>query len=226
MKRRSMALAIVVALMISQSFAGEAQTNGAGANFADGKFESVKDGMVSVLVLATKQVSKPTNKTVRFPNGDTVHSTVFVKKNVGALKTVRLPLDKFTSDHRHWVEANNPQACCLTQRSKKGAVGTLTPASGKFTTVRIVDDHNAIVAYAADDKPAWNFWLRSSLVSQLKENQSYDNLPPVIPKIILRKGDGNNVYDFTRAGNKVAEFRMAGNKTDETVIYRLVEDSH
>ncbi len=172
---------------------------GAFGSSARGTFVSVQDGMVSIRL-------------------DTTHG------KLGRL--VRVPLSRLASDDRHWVEDKNPVACCLGSKSKKGSCGTLSPSLGTFRVAKRVDDENAIVEYRLEDKTVWTFWLRSSFVSQLKENESYKQIPPVADKKEASETRRNKTAKFLV---RISEFRVGAKKkyeADKDVqSYTIIEDA-
>jgi hypothetical protein len=202
------ALSLLVAFSISLAGAQPAAqgTNGAGTTrtwTASGlesplntpfkaTFSSVAGGLVSL------SYSTFVNVTAADPN----HRGRHYHQRVQQTLPVDVPLAKLSTSDREWVEDRNPAATCLTEKSKTGAVGTLSPKTGAYLVRAIVKDDAAVVEYVEKDKVVWSFELHSKLVPYLTQGQSYPtisrNLVPNFTKLPLSERSRFDV-DFKTA---------------------------
>lgn len=195
-------------------------TNGAGTNrgwtAVDGRWNgSITGAFFSVsggnVILSLRQ-----NLSVKAPlSPQTPKQTVRISgyRNI----PISVPLAILSASDRRWIEARNPLETCLTGKSRRGAVGTLTPTRGKYRIVEISGD-KALIEHVVDDQPIWTFWLRSHLVPLLSTYQQYDS----ISFTLVKNFDNLPQIDRERYG---IDFRIVGKQTKKGKNIDLVEDN-
>ena len=130
------------------------------------------------------------------------------------VKVVKLSISKLSDADRAWIERLDPGGTCLKARSPTGTVGTLTPHSGTYEVVEVLDKENAIIAYGTDEETKWKFWLHSSIVRDLEKGTTYRSIPE--KKAPEKKNPKTS-------GKK--DFKVVGKKTHDSEALDLIEDN-
>jgi hypothetical protein len=219
------ALSLLVVLSMSLAGAQPAVqgTNGAGTNrtwTASGlesplnmpfkaTFASVAGGMVSLSYSTFVNVTAP----------ELNHRGRHVHQRVQQVLPIEVPLAKLSTSDREWVEDRNPIATCLTEKSKTGAVGTLSPKTGAYLVRAIVKDETAVVEYVEKDKVVWSFELRSKLVPYLQQGQSY----PTISRTLVPNFSKLPLSERSRFDVDFKTAKTRSNHSDRVEV--LVEDN-
>ena len=179
---QSLFLFVAISLSLAGASAAQVGTNGAGETCTwsgperpynkpiNAKFISIANGQVEL------SYTEDVDKNWRDPYGRHFH--MWGK----ATCAVYVPLAKLSASNRRWVEDRNPCETSLSERSKDGAVGTLTLRNGVYRITKIVDDDTALIDCVQHNKVAWSFELHSKLVQSMDKPQyvaiSCDGLIP------------------------------------------------
>ena len=152
--------------------AGEVRTwtafDGQKSDSINAAFIAVHGGVVALGRTVDYKVSIPVSP---YKPNHRRHETV--KRTV----PIQVPLAMLSASDRRWIEERNPVETCLTKKSKKGEVGTLTPKHGYFFITQVdADENRAIVQYVRSGDIVWTFCLQSKLVSQLKPLTKYESI--------------------------------------------------
>jgi hypothetical protein len=90
---------------------------------------------------------------------------------------LRIPLASLSVEDRRWIEDRNPTETSLSERSKKGDVGTLSPKDGRFMVTEVdADQERAVVQYIRQGNVVWTFSLHSKLAAHLQPATPYDTI--------------------------------------------------
>ena len=128
---RTLSLLVAFSISLASAQAGTPGTNGAGKTRSwtaiDGAFNGPLNAAFFSVVddMVTLSYTEHYNVTGRDIYGRTVRQTG--KRTI----PIKVPLAGLCASDRRWIEEKNPCETCLTERSKKGAAGTLArkPAS-------------------------------------------------------------------------------------------------
>jgi hypothetical protein len=132
------------------------------------KFIAVRKGVVMLHRTVDVQVAMPVS-----PYKPNHIRRETVKQDV----PIQVPLMMLSAGDRRWIEDRNPIETCLTEKSKKGEVGTLSPKDGAYFVTQIDTDQNkALVQYVRKGEVVWTFSLQSKLVAHLKPMTQYETI--------------------------------------------------
>jgi hypothetical protein len=155
-------------------------TNGAGTVRTWTAFDREKSDSIKATFVAVRNGVVLLNRTVDYtvslpvsPNKPNHVRHEIVKQTV----PLQVPLAMLSAGDRRWIEDRNPIETCLTKKSKKGEVGTLSPPEGSFFVTQVDAEANkALVQYVRKGEVLWTFSLQSKLVQQLKPMTQYETI--------------------------------------------------
>jgi hypothetical protein len=207
--------------------------NGAEQATIKARYVKTENGVVVLNWTRKVQVQEPAKTTINGKKRTVTTNFKTLSKDMTSV--VRVPLARLAEADRKWVEATDPEGTCLTRKSAKGVVGTLTPHSGQYEVRQVIDKQNAVVDYRVDGKTQWTFWLRSEVVKDLNKGGAYSTIPakaakpspPPTPPATSKKQKHSTQAD---QASKIAEhiggdFRRAGSKWYDERSLAVIEDN-
>ena len=214
---RTLSLLVAFSISLASAQAGTPGTNGAGKTRSwtaiDGAFNGPLNAAFFSVVddMVTLSYTEHYNVTGRDIYGRTVRQTG--KRTI----PIKVPLAGLCASDRRWIEEKNPCETCLTERSKKGAAGTLAPKTGFYRVTKIVDTDTAMLEYVRGDKAVWSFSLRSRLVQHLSASERYDTIScDLVPQF--------NTLSKSRKEQYGVDFKITDVRTKSGKHANLVED--